>query len=69
VVGANSVIMTPRHRSIRIGRGARVGAGAVITHDIPERMIAISAPVELRPRFERHSGEDLDDDPGDDEEG
>ena len=69
VVGANSVIMTPRHRSIRIGRGARVGAGAVITHDIPDRMIAISAPVELRPRFERGRGEDIDDDPGEDEEG
>ncbi len=65
VVGANSVIMTPRHRSIRIGRGARVGAGAVITHDVPSRTIAISAPVELRPRRERNRDtgfEDVDED-------
>jgi serine O-acetyltransferase len=50
VIGANAVIMTPRHRGIRIGRGARVGAGAVVTHDIPAKMIAISVPVELRER-------------------
>jgi serine O-acetyltransferase len=62
VVGANSVIMTPRHRGIRIGRGARVGAGAVITHDVPSRTIAISAPVEIRPRRERNRDEDFDED-------
>lgn len=62
VVGANSVIMTPRHRSIRIGRGARVGAGAVITRDVPSRTIAISAPVEIRPRREHNRDEDFDED-------
>ncbi len=68
VVGANSVIMTPRHRNIRIGRGARVGAGAVITHDVPARTIAISAPVELRPRRERNRDEGFDDAFDEDEE-
>jgi len=62
VVGANSVSMTPRHRSIRIGRGARVGAGAVVTCDVTSRTIAISAPVEIRPRRERNRDEDLDED-------
>jgi serine O-acetyltransferase len=50
VVGANSVVMTPSEKSIRIGRGARVGAGAVVTQDVPARMNAISGPPELRPR-------------------
>lgn len=53
VIGANAVIMTPRHRSIRIGTGASVGAGAVITHDVPDHMIAVSVPVELRERVPR----------------
>ena len=64
VVGANSVIMTPRHRSIRIGRGARVGAGAVVTHDVPSKTIAISAPVELRPRRQGNREQDPDEDDG-----
>lgn len=50
VVGANAVIMTPSNRSIRIGFGARVGAGSVVTHDVPARMNAMSAPAELTPR-------------------
>jgi serine O-acetyltransferase len=49
-VGANAVILTPWGEDLRIGENARVGAGAVVTHDVPANMIAVSPRVELRPR-------------------
>jgi serine O-acetyltransferase len=46
-IGANAVIITPFGKSIRIGRRARIGAGAVITKDIPPGVTAVSQPVRL----------------------
>jgi serine O-acetyltransferase len=43
-IGANSVVVTPHERSLRIGRGARIGAGAVVTHDVPAGATVVSAP-------------------------
>ena len=64
VIGANAVIITPRNRSIRIGRGASVGAGTVITRDVPDLTIAIGVPPELRERTARRAraeeGEEAD---------
>jgi virginiamycin A acetyltransferase len=47
-IGANSVIL----RGVRIGNGAVVGAGAVVTKDIPDYGIAVGNPARLiRYRF------------------
>jgi serine O-acetyltransferase len=43
-IGANSVIISPLEGSLRIGRGARVGAGAVVTRDVPAGATVVSAP-------------------------
>jgi serine O-acetyltransferase len=58
-IGANAVLLTPRGEDLHIGEGARVGAGAVVSHDVPARMIAISPPVELHPRKSGRGPRDL----------
>ena len=42
-VGSN-VVITP---GVRIGRGAVIGAGAVVTHDVPQHAIAMGVPARV----------------------
>jgi serine O-acetyltransferase len=48
-IGANAVVIAPRGTCLRIGRGARIGAGAVVTGDVPAGATAVSAPVRIVP--------------------
>ena len=43
-IGANVTIIP----GIRIGEGALVAAGSVVTHDVPPRKLAIGAPARIR---------------------
>jgi serine O-acetyltransferase len=43
-IGANSVIISPADGDLRIGRGARIGAGAVVAQDVPAGATVVSAP-------------------------
>jgi serine O-acetyltransferase len=64
-IGANSVIISPHEGSLRIGRGARVGAGTVVTSDVPPGATVVSAPTRVLTRAAPDGGKSLEHDGGD----
>jgi serine O-acetyltransferase len=49
-IGANAVVIAPRGCVLRIGRGARIGAGTVVTQDVPAGATVVGAPSRLLAR-------------------
>ncbi len=43
-VGSDTMLVAP----VTLGEGARTGAGAVVTHDVPAGMVAVGVPARLR---------------------
>lgn len=43
-IGTNAVIIAPRGETLSIGRGARIGAGAIVTKSVPAGATVVSPP-------------------------
>ncbi len=54
-IGAGAIILAPRGRSVRIGRGARIGAGALVVRDVPDGATVVAEPSRV---IERGAGEE-----------
>jgi len=55
-IGSDSLLVAP----LRIGAGAKTGAGSVVTHDVPPRTVAYGVPARVRKRLDDNPKESSD---------
>ncbi|MCG2768598.1 MAG: bifunctional N-acetylglucosamine-1-phosphate uridyltransferase/glucosamine-1-phosphate acetyltransferase, partial [Anaerolineae bacterium] len=53
-VGSGTMLVAP----VEVGAGAVIGAGSVVTHDVPPESIAYGVPARVRPKSESEAEPD-----------
>jgi bifunctional UDP-N-acetylglucosamine pyrophosphorylase/glucosamine-1-phosphate N-acetyltransferase len=53
-IGSDTMLVAP----VRVGKGAKTGAGSVVTHDIPDGALAYGVPARVRGGSETREQED-----------
>jgi bifunctional UDP-N-acetylglucosamine pyrophosphorylase/glucosamine-1-phosphate N-acetyltransferase len=51
-IGSDTMLVAP----VRIGKGARTGAGSVVTHDVPDYTLAVGVPARAVRKVEPDKG-------------
>jgi bifunctional UDP-N-acetylglucosamine pyrophosphorylase/glucosamine-1-phosphate N-acetyltransferase len=51
-IGSDTMLVAP----VRVGKGATTGAGAVVTHDVPENALAYGVPARVRGEGDKGTG-------------
>ena len=52
-IGSDTMLVAP----VRVGAGAKTGAGAVVTRDVPPGSVVYGVPARVRPKKEKEQGE------------
>ncbi len=53
-IGSGTMLVAP----VRVGKDARIGAGAVVTHDVPDGALAYGVPARVHERIEEDNGDE-----------
>jgi len=53
-IGSDTMLVAP----VRVGEGAKTGAGSVVTHDVPAGVVVYGVPARMRDAGEKESGND-----------
>ena len=55
-IGSDTMLVAP----VRVGKGAKTGAGAVVTHDVPDGALVYGVPARVRRQGSKGVGEQAD---------
>jgi bifunctional UDP-N-acetylglucosamine pyrophosphorylase / glucosamine-1-phosphate N-acetyltransferase len=50
-IGSDTMLVAP----VKVGRGAKTGAGSVVTHDVPDDALAYGVPARVKGEKDEHS--------------